>query len=633
MSGPVKGSVPGFLAEGDIHAKRGDWQRAMESYTKAINIEPENKTALIGRTKCYIAMGQPQKAIADVDIILENDKHFYKGIFQKAEALFSAGNFEYALIYYHRGHKLRPDLDDFRLGIQKCQEAIDMALDPKKAGKRRGGNNATANMTGDFETLDMNEFNSTMDGTKSSTQNGGTRRDLNKSTRSTKSGRGGNTARFEDDTMSVTSTSSRRGRANRDKSAGVLGELKEDKRFLEELLGDKTMQDRDDGIVDVVSDGLKYLDTRTEFWRQQNPAADKPKSRQSAGATGRRTANRTTRSTKGADSTQRSTAAGSGAGGAGATRQKRSGPGEQRILENTRYAMQKLEAINSAMEKEELTYALKLAKSFLSRLNTMDLADKDRILGTLYDQMGTIYLDLDKLNLAVIHYRKDLDLALKNNFKDAYLRALGNLGNVYQRQGDTDQAVAMWEKKLAALDDQEEERELCESIARCYFSAQQYELAIDFGERGMQAAADYNDTEREMSTTFIVGHSYFNLAQYDKAITYYEKYLQLANESGNTLAQANALSSLGNAHLQMGEVSKSIVLQQEALALSTNLNQSYADGGTGSNSRSQSRGASRGQSRASNKSGGASTGAAGADTAAAEGGNDDTLDVSDSDKE
>lgn len=38
------------------------------------------------------------------------------------------GNFEFALVFYHRGHKLRPELEEFRLGIQKAQEAIDNAI-------------------------------------------------------------------------------------------------------------------------------------------------------------------------------------------------------------------------------------------------------------------------------------------------------------------------------------------------------------------------------------------------------------------------------------------------------------------------------------------------------------------------
>lgn len=38
------------------------------------------------------------------------------------------GDFEMALLYYHRGHKSKPEGDEFRLGIQKAKEAINNAI-------------------------------------------------------------------------------------------------------------------------------------------------------------------------------------------------------------------------------------------------------------------------------------------------------------------------------------------------------------------------------------------------------------------------------------------------------------------------------------------------------------------------
>ena len=51
-----------------------------------------------------------------------------QGVYQKAQALYYQGDFEMALVFYHRGHKLRPELQEFRLGIQKAQEAIDNSV-------------------------------------------------------------------------------------------------------------------------------------------------------------------------------------------------------------------------------------------------------------------------------------------------------------------------------------------------------------------------------------------------------------------------------------------------------------------------------------------------------------------------
>ena len=59
------------------------------------------------------------------------DSNYLQGLYQKAEALYSKGDFEYALLYYHRGYKLRQDQEEFKLGIQKAQEAIDNAIGSK----------------------------------------------------------------------------------------------------------------------------------------------------------------------------------------------------------------------------------------------------------------------------------------------------------------------------------------------------------------------------------------------------------------------------------------------------------------------------------------------------------------------
>ena len=57
---------------------------------------------------------------------------FLQGLYQKAEALYAMGDFEFALVFYHRGHRLRPELEEFRLGIQKVRMKIGYNRTPKK---------------------------------------------------------------------------------------------------------------------------------------------------------------------------------------------------------------------------------------------------------------------------------------------------------------------------------------------------------------------------------------------------------------------------------------------------------------------------------------------------------------------
>ena len=56
---------------------------------------------------------------------------FFQGLYMKAEVLYYMGEFEFALVFYHRGQKLRSQVQEFRLGIQKAQEAIENAVGSK----------------------------------------------------------------------------------------------------------------------------------------------------------------------------------------------------------------------------------------------------------------------------------------------------------------------------------------------------------------------------------------------------------------------------------------------------------------------------------------------------------------------
>lgn len=95
---------------------------------QALELNPMEKNALVARSKCYILLGQPENGLKDAEAALTVDKGFIKAIFQKAESLYYLGDFEHSLMYYHRGLKLRPDHEGFKLGVHKAQKAIENAI-------------------------------------------------------------------------------------------------------------------------------------------------------------------------------------------------------------------------------------------------------------------------------------------------------------------------------------------------------------------------------------------------------------------------------------------------------------------------------------------------------------------------
>lgn len=94
-------------------------------------MNPNDKNALIARSKCHLLLGNPQKALDDAEMALQvksKDSSNAKAIYCKAEALYHLGDFEMSLVYYYRGMRIRPEFDQFRLGVQKAKNAIQKVL-------------------------------------------------------------------------------------------------------------------------------------------------------------------------------------------------------------------------------------------------------------------------------------------------------------------------------------------------------------------------------------------------------------------------------------------------------------------------------------------------------------------------
>ncbi|XP_024127925.1 tetratricopeptide repeat protein 25 isoform X2 [Oryzias melastigma] len=117
-----------------------EYRRAQSSFTAILDLKPEDKECLIGRSNCYLNTGQLQNALKDAELSLKSDKAFPEGVYQKAKALFYMGEFEFSLVFYHRGQRIRSQMQCFTLGIKKAQEAIKNAVgEPSRVKLKIGG--------------------------------------------------------------------------------------------------------------------------------------------------------------------------------------------------------------------------------------------------------------------------------------------------------------------------------------------------------------------------------------------------------------------------------------------------------------------------------------------------------------
>ncbi|GLG95724.1 Tetratricopeptide repeat protein 25 [Gryllus bimaculatus] len=253
------------------HVKAGNYAKALRCYHSALELSPRDRNALVARARCYLLLGQPQLALQDAETALRPDKTFIKAIFQKAEALYHLGDFEHSLVFYHRGLRLRPELEGFRLGAQKAQEAIENTIGGKTfpglpaehyllpLGERAGAQSAASSTApAPAPALPSPGGSSSAAGTGTGTGAGAG------------PGTAGGSASSGARTLSEAARERRQARH-------LLGELCVDKDYLEQLLRHPDIkclhQEKADHIAAHARDGVAFLASRQEFWRQQKSSA------------------------------------------------------------------------------------------------------------------------------------------------------------------------------------------------------------------------------------------------------------------------------------------------------------------------------------------------------------------------
>lgn len=239
----VVGTFETLRDEGGHFMHVGQHKKAIESFTKALEMNEGDKHCLVMQSKCHLQLGEADAALKDAEMALSQEKDFIPALYRKAEALYQQGDFETALVYYHRGNKLRPELPDFLLGISKAQEAINNSIGSPSTVKLKA--------KGDLSIFEKHQEE--------------------KNRKPQKEGYRKPSQKVEEKKVRqrpVTSGSSKMMKQ-------LLEELYVDKEYLEQLLSDRSLTGNENNtsveIRNLIMDELEYIDTRVNFWQCQKP--------------------------------------------------------------------------------------------------------------------------------------------------------------------------------------------------------------------------------------------------------------------------------------------------------------------------------------------------------------------------
>ena len=98
-----------------------------------LQLNPEDPSSLIERASCHVGLQQFEEALEDADKALKSYKKKLpcKGLYIKGDALYNLGNFEHALVYYHRALKRSAsnnEEESVRDRINRATKAVDNAI-------------------------------------------------------------------------------------------------------------------------------------------------------------------------------------------------------------------------------------------------------------------------------------------------------------------------------------------------------------------------------------------------------------------------------------------------------------------------------------------------------------------------
>ncbi|CAH6776133.1 outer dynein arm-docking complex subunit 4 [Phodopus roborovskii] len=479
----LRSTFPSYMAEGERLYLCGDYAKAAQSFSNALHLQSGDKNCLVARSKCYLKMGDLEKSLKDAEASLQSDPTFCKGILQKAETLYTMGDFEFALVFYHRGYKLRPDRE-FKVGIQKAQEAINNSVGSPSSIKLEN--------KGDLS------FLSKQAESKKAQQKPPPVKQLLYNTKH---------------------ESKRKGSLKSEKTVRqLLGELYVDKEYLEKLLLD---EDLIKGTIkggltveDLIMTGINYLDTRSNFWRQQKPIYARERDRK-------------------------------------LMQEKWLRDRKRSPSQTAHYILKSLEDIDMLLTSGSAEGSLQKAEKVLKKVlewNKEEVPNKDELVGNLYSCIGNAQIELGQMVAALHSHRKDLEIAKEYDLPDAKSRALDNIGRVFARVGKFQQAIDTWEEKIPLAKTTLEKTWLFHEIGRCYLELDQAWQAQSYGEKSQQYAEEEGDLEWQLNASVLVAQAQVKLRDFESAVNNFEKALERAKLVHNNEAQQAIISALDDAN-------------------------------------------------------------------------------------
>ncbi|HYK46356.1 MAG TPA: sensor histidine kinase [Parafilimonas sp.] len=204
------------------------------------------------------------------------------------------------------------------------------------------------------------------------------------------------------------------------------------------------------------------------------------------------------------------------------------------------------------------------ARSFYYYQQALALAKKiknDRcVLSSLHD-VGVCYIELNKLDSAIVTFEQAIPFAKQLNDTVRIARLLANIGNVYLHKKDRLtgidyylQSARLWETAA----DQQWLPVVYANINGLLNDQKEYYKALEYGNKGLALATKLGDDNSIINTLINLSETYNFLGKFEEQYKLLQRALPLAKKRGNIEVIAAVYENLGDYYYQEKQYSLSL---------------------------------------------------------------------------
>lgn len=127
-----------FKEKGNEFFKKGDYERAIENYTYATEMDPKNHIFMTNRSLCYASMKNWPKSLRDADKAIALKGDWEKGWYRRGVALSNMERYEEAMASFQKCLDLNPSSKDYQAQYDQAKRDLYKGLSESEILKMEG---------------------------------------------------------------------------------------------------------------------------------------------------------------------------------------------------------------------------------------------------------------------------------------------------------------------------------------------------------------------------------------------------------------------------------------------------------------------------------------------------------------